>query len=849
MKTYPLDGTWQVAGVAFGIGRQKRWERLSELDVSPILHSYLDESIPAVVPGDVHLDLCKAGLLKEPLVHRNADDCGWVAECEWWYRKEFELTELEGTHYEIVFDGLDTTAEIWINGVYLGSHNNMFVPIAFDVTNALRIGKNVVVVKLDAGLKSCEGKPLEPYKRITKVDDTRRVWVRKAQFSFGWDWAPSLLTCGIWRGVRLCMWDEAAIRSVYLHSDIGVGGSEAILLADVALECFSLATVEAILSLRCKREKQEYIIRIPVILEPGHNEQRLSVNIDKPALWWPISHGQAHLYDITVGLEKEGRVISKYSCRHGFRKIEVVEENRQDGLGKSFYLRVNDVPVFCKGANWVPADSIPARVSDNRLESLLTDAVSANFNMLRVWGGGYYESSRFYELCDELGIMVWQDFMFACGYYPDDDPSFCAEVKREAEIIVRRLCNHPSLVLWCGDNENDWIYQRELAVDPNLVYRGERLNKEIIPEVVARLDPKRGYVPSTPFGHGPDVNASDSGDQHNWEVTLMGPSLEAKADFTQYAKDKGSFVSEFGLLCPPNRETLRTMLAPGQRFVGSADWHFHNNTLEKGVQLAVVKTFWACERTSLPNYVRMLQAYHAEGLKFAFEHYRHRMYDCGGALFWQYNDSWGTIGWSIIDYYLRKKPSYYAVRRALASPLLVIKAEPRQVHVWLVRDEATSMEGEIIVRWISFSGRDEILARKAFRIRGSGSNNLLSVNLESDKHQAHAGLVVAELWNGNDLVTWNRQFLQSPGQLPLGEAPILLKGQKRSDGWDLQLKCQRYAWLVWIDAGDDAWLSDNGFDIRPSHIKQVNYRGKARTLDAFHITCLNDLCLAGSGRG
>lgn len=841
MDTLSLNGTWRVAGIAIGFGRQKGWDQLSRPGGCSVLESFIKESIPASVPGDVHLDLLNAGLIDEPLFDRNAQNCAWVIEREWWYRREFTLDKISGIHSELFFSGLDTDAEVWLNGHYLGQHQNMFIPKAFDVTNVLRPGKNVLVVKLDAGVEKCKNKPLAPYKRITKDDDdTRRVWVRKAQFSFGWDWAPRLLTCGIWRDVQLRTWETSAIRWVKLDSHID--GRDAELIADVEIEWFADSSGSATLSLQCERDEQRSTTEIPVILEPGFNRKQVSLKVEDVALWWPASHGEPNLYDVSVELKADDKILDRYKSRYGFRTVELVEEDRHDGMGKTFYFKVNGIRVFCKGANWVPADSIPARVTGKRLKTLLKQAVEANFNMLRVWGGGYYETGHFYELCDELGIMLWHDFMFACGYYPDDDPAFCREVERETEVIVKELRNHPSLVLWCGNNENDWIYFRERAVKPDLVYHGKRINNKILPEVLSRLDPSRPYIPSSPFGNESDPNAATSGDQHNWEVTLLGNDVAERADFHKYANHCGSFVSEFGLLCPPNLKSVQDMLPPDQQYVDSNGWKFHNNTLERGVQLAALKRFWGRTSAPLADYIKMLQAYHAEGLKFAFEHYRRRMFDCGGALFWQYNDSWGAIGWSIIDYYLRKKPSYYTVRRALESPLLSLKNAGNEIEVWLIHDGLASVEGKVIVRWMTFTGQDEILDKKTACIEGPGSSLITRIRLDPIRHIATNGLVLAEFYSNGQLVTWNRSFLEFPGRLPLKQPKIRIKGDKEPGGWRLQLVSDTYAWMVWIDVADDEWVSDNAFDLWPSHVKEVVYRGNAKDPKSLHITCLNSLC-------
>ncbi|MBM4431083.1 MAG: hypothetical protein FJ026_12160, partial [Chloroflexi bacterium] len=479
----------------------------------------------------------------------------------------------------------------------------------------------------------------------------------------------------------------------------------------------------------------------------------------------------------------------------------------------------------------------------------------ANFNMLRVWGGGIVEDPCFYRRCDEAGIMVWQDFPFACSLYPDDDPGFCAEVQREAETIVRQLRNHPSLVLWCGNNENDWIYARRVATGWQLpTFYGRKIYHEILPEVCARLDPSRPYWPSSPYG-GEDPNSDLVGDRHHWDVPINLKDPVERVNFRRWCAERGKFVSEFGVLAPPGEESLRRFLPPGEQHVGSPGWRFHNNLFEMDNLATSLRLTWG-EPTSLSlgEYVLATQIIQAEALKMAFEHLRRRQFATSGALFWAYNDCWGAIGWSVVDYTLARKPSFYHVRRALAPLLVSLHPHGNQVELWLTN--GTRQDHQCSLEWgvLDLRGSFPDLAHTETVSHANRAQHVATIHL-SPAMQAEKGryLPFGRLLVDGETVAHNRCFLTGFAfkDLRLPPAEIVHSLQQVEGGeeakWLLQLQATAFAWAVRLQVPSSVWVEDNYFDLLPGERREITLRGRAAHMAELKVTSMNTFRQAKNG--
>lgn len=851
MHTIRLDGEWKLQYGSWGDGQGRGWH-IDEADDA--------DWLPAQVPGDVRLDLMSAGLIAEPLYGENAPLSQWIEDREWWYRKEWVLPpEFARDRIELTFHGMEHTAKVWVNGQLAGEHANSFRPCTLDVTAYVREGRNVIAVCLDVGLRAVEGADWKPYVMGEHVD-WRRALVRKPAFSFKWDWAPRLLNCGLWRGVEVNGYRTAALRRVRVE---GIPeGDTAAIEARMELDNFTAAPQEATVVV-CVTDEDGRTFRSSVAIDakPGVFGHVVRVPVPNPKLWWPIPYGSASLYEVRVEAAIQGRVVHVHETRVGIRTVELLRERHASGQGEegaedeSFTFVVNGVPIFCQGANWVPADSILARASEEKIRALVDTAAEANMNMLRVWGGGIYEDPAFYRRCDERGIMVWQDFMFACAYYPEDE-EYLAEVEREAEWAVAALGHHPSIVLWCGNNEVDWGHATLSKDDGTKPFRGESIFHRVLPTVCASLDPRRPYWPGSPYG-GKDPNGAEQGDKHFWEVSVQAENPENRVDYRRYALDLSKFCSEFGVLSPPMKKSVADYLPVGARHGKSSAWAFHNNFLEQGNIGGQLRLFYKpVEQLSFDDYLRYGLMLQAEALKFAFEHYKRRKFACGGALFWMYSDCWGATGWTVVDYYMRRKPSYYAVKRALRPVTVSWKRENDQLSLHVVNDRRTAFRGT--VRWwlANYDGKsaaqsDDALVDGAggeaeFSVAANGVAEVASFSIadlpEAVLRQAAYRAVVEEA--GQGAVTGNEYFMALFGELALEEPQLRARWAERAVGdpteiHALILECDAFAWMVEIEAPDDVWLEDNYVHLWPGEPVVICVRGKPSSLRKLSVQALN----------
>ena len=712
-----LNGNWSLSSFKEGAGERKK-AFLPETKIEKILK--------ARVPGDVHMALIEGKVIPEPLYNMNAKKSLKVQEKEWWYKKEFEAPYgFAKNKSELVFEGLDTTAKIYLNGRLAGETNNCLVPHTLDVTGLLNPGKNTLIVKLDSGIFAVKNKELEKYGAGGRNTGCR-IWTRKPQYTFGWDWAPKMLTCGIWRPVSVLSYEKVTVRECFIktrHSK-----NEALVSAEVVLESF----VPEILKLELDVYIEDKLQKLKLTARKGLNKYTITRKIKKPKLWWPRGMGEAHLYSFRLDVSEGCVLLDTYNTRFGIREIKLLQEKLPPPEGgKSFTLEINGQKVFCKGANWVPLDSSFARITKEKYKELVEIAAGANFNMFRVWGGGMYESDEFYDACSEKGIMVWQDFIFACAMYPDDDKEFCAAVRVEAEKTVKRLRNYPGLVLWCANNENNEAYDERWIgnkKDKKRIFYGKKIYYEILPSACAKYDGTRPYRPGSPYG-GEFANSDYEGDMHAWNVGLHGGHI-GRVDYRNFAKVRGRFISEYGLISMPNLESVKKYLPPEERNIKSKAFEFHTNRMDRfftpkgeaGLMARQIDLFYGDhKKLAFKDFIKASQLIQGEGYKFEIEHLRRRMYNCSGSLFWMYADAWGEMGWTIVDYYRAKKLSYYYVKRAYQPLLVSIKAEEYGVSLWVINDTLKSYSAELEYGiknftgekgYLSFSAQTEKISRK-----------------------------------------------------------------------------------------------------------------------------------------
>src|ERR1035437_2999587 len=457
----------------------------------------------AIVPGTIHTDLINNKLIPDPFYSDNEKRLQWIGEMDWDYRTSFDSHKSidPSKPVYIKFDGIDTIAEIFLNGENIGAAFNMFCSNEFEISRFLKKKNNKLLVRFTS---------LYQYARLTESKhgklpaglNSERVYIRKAQYSVGWDWGPTLTTSGLWRAVSLIQKSDACIEH-FTFNTISLSGKSAFveLKTEIINPLNKSLKLKIILSSASLTYEKE--------IEVNENSLTHNIEINNPALWWPVGYGLPALHNLSLLLYEDKILLDEKNYKVGIRTIEL---QLKDGDKNTFRFIINGRNIFARGADWIPSDLFIPRISDEKYRRLLGFAKSGNMNMLRVWGGGFYENDIFYDLCDELGLLVWQDFMFACAAYPEY-PEFIDNVSNEFRQNIKRLQNHPSLALWCGNNENEWNWQRE----SRLSYKempGYKIYHQIIPDILDSLDPQRPYWPSSPFGFEDDPNSVLSGNRH-----------------------------------------------------------------------------------------------------------------------------------------------------------------------------------------------------------------------------------------------------------------------------------------------------------------------------------------------
>jgi beta-mannosidase len=636
------------------------------------------EWLPASVPGHVHVDLIRHGVIADPFEGRAELGCQWVDESEWVFRKTFNFAADRNLPRRVLrFEGLDTVCRVRLNGEEIAAHDNMFLPLEIDVTGRLREGQNELRIDFESAARigrerrarflAQEGMPDD----VARFDE--RAFVRKAQYMFAWDWGPRLTSAGIWRDVTLLEY-AARLRDVQIKQKHLPGG-------DVEL------SIESQID-----GKGQVLHRIEGVAQPLADGR--SVRLTKPEKWWPVGLGAQSLYRVDSFLVALGAAatdasaeaaLDQRSQRIGLRTIELLRE--PDAEGESFEFRINGTRLWAVGANWIPDHSFPSLVDRSRLRTQLSRALDMNMNMLRIWGGGVYESDDFYELCDEFGLLVWQDFPFACSYVPDGEAEQ-AVLAVEAEANLRRLRNHPSLAIWCGNNENLTMWHSKWgrpAPQPARYY-GEHLYDGTLPRAVERFDAGRPYVASSPIG-GQNANDGNIGDQHYWDV------WHGRGDWKHYKESTARFASEFGFAAAPGRAAWRRIFAGDpealHRDVRDPIARWHDKT-GKGYDTYVgyEELHYPVSR-DLEEFSYYSQLNQRDALRFGIEHFR-RSAGCRGSLIWQLNDCWPVQSWAVLDSEGSYKAAAFELRRLYAPAHISLEYEVGQAEVklWTLLDNA-----------------------------------------------------------------------------------------------------------------------------------------------------------------
>jgi len=789
------------------------------------------EWLPAAVPGCVHTDLMAAGRIPDPFLRLNARDVAWVAEKDWLYVREFEVDEtlLSADAVELVCEGLDTFATIALNEREIARTENAFIGHVFDVKDALRPGRNVLAVRFESSDRICA----EREARSGKLPGGARVYARKPQYATGWDWGPVLPTCGVWRGVFLRGFDTARIESVHAPADL-VGA-----LGRVGLSVELRRTNGAPLTVNAALSRDGRNVASVEVRHVGDRAEA-ALEVPRPDLWWPAGCGDQGLYDLAVRVRDHERELDRRELRIGFRTCEL--ERRPDDEGESFIFKVNGRRIFCKGANWIPADSFLPRVTAETYRRLLEAAVEGHMNMIRVWGGGVYEPDVFYDVCDELGLLVWQDFMYACSDYPDED-WFRRQAAAEARAVVARLRNHPCIALYCGNNENQWMH--EMGDGPE-TSSGDTIYTDILPDACRELDPARPYWPGSPYG-GPGANSEAHGDCHDWDV--WHGSVEPK----QYLEKRPRFVSEFGFQGFPTMDTLVAFAEPGDLSLKSEVMAHHQRCPGGTEKIEQAVRQFLGEPRDFDEAVLFSQMMQAEALRIGIEHWRRHKWHTAGALVWQLNDCWPAISWALVDSGLRPKPAYYAVRRAFAPVVLTAHAEGENVVITGINDTEQGVSGTLDIELFDLLGEAQLVRTAAVSVPADGVAVLCSVpadcvpGLDPSRH-----FLWATFYGGMHQLSAAHLF-SDPKDLAASEPGVQLELEADPFDFELTLRVTATAFAkgVWLSVpGEEVRFSDNAFDLAPYMSREVRVtvgEGVAREKLREAITVRH--CNPSAGRG
>jgi beta-mannosidase len=647
----------------------------------------LPRPVPASVPGCVHTDLLAAGLIDDPFLDDNELALGWIGHGTWEYETSFEWQPGDAQRLDLVCAGLDTVATVTINDVEIGATQNMHRSYRFDVRTAVRPGTNTLRIRFASAHAYAQEQSARLGPRPASYSEPFN-FIRKMACNFGWDWGPTLVTAGIWQPIGLDAWSVARLASV--RPLVTVDGSDGVVDLRVELERAGDETVVVAARVGAVHARVE----VPA----GAVAAGVVLRVPDVARWWPHGYGDQPLYAIEVDLSTpDGLPVDSWRRQVGFRSVRL--DTTPDESGTPYTLIVNDVPIFVRGANWIPDDPFPSRITRDRLANRVTQAVGANINTLRVWGGGRYESEDFYELCDERGLLVAQDFLFACAAYPEEAP-FAEEVAAEAAEQIVRLASHPSLVTWTGNNENlwgfaDWDWSEPLAGRS----WGAGYYFTLLPELVTRLDPTRPYWPGSPYSGSRDIHPNDPahGSMHIWDVWNSD-------DYLKYREYAPRFVAEFGYQAPPTFATLRHAVSDKPLASNSPGVTHHQKAIDGDLKLQRGLDAHLPSPRDFDDWLYLTQLNQARAVQLGVEHFRALRGHCMGAIVWQLNDCWPVTSWAAIDGDGRLKPLWYALRRAYSDRLITVQPRDGGLAVVAVNDGPTHWVDQVAVTRTDLDG-------------------------------------------------------------------------------------------------------------------------------------------------
>ena len=801
-------------------------------------------SLKAIVPGQVHADLWREGLIEDPFWRENAEKCQWVEFWEWRYKKHFLLPkDFKGQHIKLQFDGLDTFTEIYLNGRRVGplgrpATEDMFLAYEFDVTGWLKENtENVLEVKF-LPIRKVVGKKAEQKAYPAAFEDPFRAYVRRMQCTFGWDWVHRFVSAGIWRSCRIVSLPDAKVEDVFFYTKALHDGKAEV---HCQTEIKSEDGFEGELRLRLVDPSGKTIWKNKQAIQSGTKLIKHHFDVDSPQLWWPNGAGEHPLYQVVAEVyDSKSKLLNHKTIRTGIRTVKLVQE--ADQIGRSFRFEINGKPIFAKGGNWIPADPFPARITHQKYEMLLKRTADAGINMLRLWGGGIYEQEDFWELCDQLGIMVWHDFMLACGDYPQDD-AFVDLFLREVEYNVKRVRNYPSLVLWCGDNELGMSVDQE----GNWFFKDTQLNKTA--PLVARLDPSRNFQPTSPYG--PQLNCLTAGDAH------QGAQYTDHLIFSKDAADyryqtakcaRARFLSESTTAgCPTESSLLKFMSEEDLDRSEIFDYHTKDNPYIAGAWTL----FGKLEHLSQLLYgdhegirqrrLRQMEYCQYEFVRITMEASRGNKFNSGGVLFWMMNDCWPASGWSLMDYWGTPKAGWYAMKSG-SKPVIASTQVLEDKICWTISSDRMSPSKVNYKIWIQplRGGKSEVLKSGQLLLSANSAKEVMQTSKIDDlaKKLGKDRMLVFQIEadGETDRSYWTPL---TPLRVEYPRTKLSVSGQNSGVSGDLVIKSEKWGRVVTLKG--DALFSDNYFELLPGEQRTIHWESlSGQAISPIQVSAWNE---------
>jgi len=798
------------------------------------------EWFPATVPGVVHLDLMRNNMIPDPYLRDNESKLQWIGEVGWEYMKTFQYEEKKFAwrHIDLVLKGLDTYANVYLNDSLILVADNMFREWYVDIKLLLHVGPNTLRIQFPAVIPENKARyAMLPH----KLPGDEKVVCRKAAYHFGWDWGPSLVTSGIWRPIYIREWNAVNVLGVQFIQKTLTDS-----LAKMAAQFTMFSELDDSADIRIFLDTTE-IFRQQVILTKGPNVIRGNFSIKNPVRWWPNGMGNPVLYNFGYEVHFNGALAGEGRQRIGLRTIELVQD--KDSTGKSFYFNVNGIPTFIKGANYIPQDNFLPRVTDSAYRRLIADVRQANMNMLRVWGGGIYENDVFYDLCDENGIMVWQDFMFANSMYPGTK-KFLDGVRDEAIQNIVRLRRHPCIALWCGNNEieegwENWGWSKKYGYnteDSTAVYQTYRtIFNLILPHNVKRFDTSRAYIPSSPLHGWGHPESLTEGDSHYWGVWW------GKEPFGNYEKKVGRFMSEYGFQGFPEYSTIKKFTSPEDRSLESRVMKAHQKhpTGYETIDEYLLQDYK--KPKNFESYGFVSQLLQAKGIVSAIEAHRRAKPYCMGTMYWQLNDCWPVVSWSSRDYYGKKKALHYAIPAAYDLILISPVIEDGHVKVYISSDDRVLNRAIMTVKVLDFNGN--LYSDEGFTVDIPENSSLVyydtlqSALLGNLDPKEMVLLVTLKSTGFTGMQSKNMLYFVPPKDLELPVPVINKKVTPIPGGYNIKLTCDKLVKNIYLSTSVKGDFSDNYFDMLPGEsvdIKFITLKKNAKMGDLIIVKSLID---------